>query len=113
MFSTPNFQGVIPGGESFSIPVGTITNATDMGTGFQWTPAVRAGATLIVVAGDDRGLGTGGSGLYSVSAGLYPNSSCITNTSPSSTAGPPAGGSYPTNASGGMTGGDSGGSVSK
>jgi len=78
-----------------------------MGTGFQWTPTVRAGATLLVVSGDDRGLGTGGSGLFSVSAGLYPNSSCITNTSPSSTAGPPAGGSYPTNDSGGMTTGSS------
>lgn len=85
-----------------------------MGTGFQWTPSVRAGTTLIVVSGDDRGLGTGGSGLYTVSAGLYPNSSCITNASPSSTAGSPAGGAYPTNASGGMTGGNSGGrSVSK
>ncbi|KAF8549432.1 hypothetical protein OG21DRAFT_1421256 [Imleria badia] len=107
---TPNFQGVIPGGESFSIPVGTITNATDMGTGFQWMPTVREGSTLLVVAGDDRGLGTGGSDLFTVSAGLYPNSSCITNTSPSSTAGPPAGGSYPTNASGGLTSTSSGSS---
>ncbi|KAF8439133.1 hypothetical protein L210DRAFT_3621871 [Boletus edulis BED1] len=105
---TPNFQGVIPGGDSFSIPVGTITNVTDMGTGFQWVPTVRAGTTLLVVSGDNRGLGTGGSDLFTVSAGLFPNSSCATNTSPSSTAGPPAGGSYPTNASGGTTSGSSG-----
>lgn len=103
----PNFHGVIPGGESFSIPLGTITNTTDMGTGFQWVPTVRTGSTLMVVSGDDRGLGTGGSDLFSVSAGLNPNSSCISNTSPSSTAGPPAGGSYPTNASGGWTTGSS------
>ncbi|KAH0835947.1 hypothetical protein J3R83DRAFT_9872 [Lanmaoa asiatica] len=107
---TVNFQGVIPGGESFSIPLGAITAESDMGTGFQWTPTVRAGTTLLVVAGDGRGLGKGGSGLYTVSAGLNPNSSCVTNTSPSSTAGPPAGGAYPTNASGGMTSGGSGGS---
>ncbi|KAG8216791.1 hypothetical protein J3R82DRAFT_7038 [Butyriboletus roseoflavus] len=105
-----NFQGVIPGGDSFSIPMGAITNESSMGTGFQWTPTVRPGSTLMVVSGDARGLGTGGSGLYTVSAGLNPNSSCITNTSPSSTAGPPAGGAYPTNASGGMTSGSSGSS---
>ena len=93
--------------------MGAITNVTDQGTGFNWTPAVRTGTTLIVVAGDDRGLGTGGSGLYTVSAGLYPNSSCISNNAPSSTAGPPAGGSYPTNASGGTTSGNSSRSVSK
>lgn len=105
--STPNFQGVIPGGDSFSIPVGTTTNVSNMGTGFNWTPTLRTGTTLIIVAGDNRGLGTGGSGLYSVSAGLYPNSSCVTSDSPSSTAGPPAGGTYPTNASGATTGGSS------
>ena len=88
--------------------MGTITNATNMGTGFQWVPTVRAGTTLLVVAGDDRGLGKGGSDLFTVSAGLFPNSSCSSNTSPSSTAGPPAGGSYPTNASGGWTKGSGG-----
>lgn len=112
--STVNFQGVIPGGDSFSIPLGAITDESGMGTGFQWTPTVRPGTTLMVVSGDARGLGTGGSDLYTVSAGLNPNSSCLTNTSPSSTAGPPAGGAYPTNASGGMTSGSSGSrSVSK
>ncbi|KAG6336390.1 hypothetical protein ID866_2710 [Astraeus odoratus] len=102
-----NFQGVIPGGQSFSIPVGTLTNVTGEGTGFDWTPSVRAGSTLLIVAGDGRGLGSGGSGLYNVAAGLYPNSSCLTSTSPSSTAGPPAGGSYPTDTSGDQTPGDS------
>ncbi|KAG9313506.1 hypothetical protein JVU11DRAFT_5832 [Chiua virens] len=101
---TVNFQGVIPGGDSFSIPLGTITNQTDLGTGISWTPSVRAGSTLMVLAGDSRGFGTGGSALYTVSAGLNLNNTCLTNTSPSSTAGPPAGGSYPTNSSGGMSG---------
>lgn len=105
-----SFQGVIPGGQSFSIPIGPITQVANEGTGFDWTPSVRAGTTLIIVAGDGRGLGTGGSGLYNVAAGLYPNSSCLTDSSPSSTAGPPAGGSYPTNASGDQTSGGGGGS---
>ncbi|KAG1862029.1 hypothetical protein DFJ58DRAFT_776015 [Suillus subalutaceus] len=100
---TPSFQGVIPGGQSFSIPEGQITQVSDQGTGFSWIPSVREGSTLIIVAGDDRGLGTGGSGLYTVSQGIYPNSSCLTSTSPSSTIGSPAGGTYPTNASGAET----------
>lgn len=103
---TPSFQGVIPGGQSFSIPEGQITQVSNEGTGFSWIPSVRQGSTLIVVAGDDRGLGTGGSGLYTVSQGIYPNSSCLTTTSPSSTIGSPAGGTYPTNASGAETTGN-------
>ncbi|KAF9239894.1 hypothetical protein BU15DRAFT_46185 [Melanogaster broomeanus] len=102
---SPNFQGVIPGGQSFTIPVGQITQVANEGTGFNWTPSVRAGSTLIIVAGDGRGLGTGGSAPYSVQAGSYPNSSCLTDNSPSSTAGPPAGGVYPTNTSGDETSG--------
>ncbi|KAG2128713.1 hypothetical protein DEU56DRAFT_957191, partial [Suillus clintonianus] len=100
---TPSFQGVIPGGQSFSIPEGQITQVSNEGTGFSWIPSVREGSTLIIVAGDDRGLGTGGSGLYTVSQGIYPNSSCLTTASPSSTTGLPAGGTYPTNASGAET----------
>ncbi|OAX42456.1 hypothetical protein K503DRAFT_853986 [Rhizopogon vinicolor AM-OR11-026] len=105
---TPSFQGVIPGGQSFSIPQGTITQVSNEGTGFSWVPSVREGSTLIVVAGDDRGLGSGGSGVYTVSQGIYPNSSCLTDTSPSSTLGSPAGGLYPTNASGAETTGTTG-----
>ncbi|KIJ58893.1 hypothetical protein HYDPIDRAFT_33732 [Hydnomerulius pinastri MD-312] len=107
---TPNFQGVIPGGQSFSIPVGSLSQMGGQGMGFNWTPTVRAGSTLLIVAGDDRGLGTGGSEPYNVASGLYPNSSCLTGNSPSSTAGPPAGGAYPTNSSGDETGGGGGGS---
>ncbi|KAI5996298.1 hypothetical protein EDD15DRAFT_510684 [Pisolithus albus] len=99
------FQGVIPGGQSFGIPVGKQSQVANEGTGFNWTASVRAGTTLILVSGDGRGRGTGGSGLYNVAAGLYPDSSCLSNTSPSSTAGPPAGGSYPTDASGDQTSG--------
>ncbi|KAF8626893.1 hypothetical protein AX15_004642 [Amanita polypyramis BW_CC] len=105
----PNFLGVIPGGQSFSIPESNITNVQAQGTGFSWTPPLRGGTTLIVVGGDNRGNGTGGSGLYVVSNGINNDGSCLNNNSPSSTPGNPAGGSYPTNASGDTAGGSSGG----
>ncbi|PPQ69887.1 hypothetical protein CVT26_014150, partial [Gymnopilus dilepis] len=93
---TPNFVGVIPGGQSFAIPQGQITTIQSEGTGFSWTPSVRAGTTLILVGGDNRGNGTGGSFFNVVSAGINNNGSCLSNSSPSSTPGSPAGGSYPT-----------------
>ncbi|KAH7906609.1 hypothetical protein BJ138DRAFT_1183003 [Hygrophoropsis aurantiaca] len=107
----PTFQGVIPGGDSFAIPSSSITQVANEGTGFSWTPNVRAGSTLLIVAGDNRGLGTGGSEPYNVASGIYPDNSCLSNNSPSSTAGPPAGGSYATNASGSTTGGSGGSST--
>lgn len=90
----PTFQGVIPGGDSFSIPEGPMTTVPEQGYGFSWTPDVRTGTTVMVVGGDNRGPGTGGSGLYIVAPGS--DGSCLNTTSPSSTPGSPAGGSYPT-----------------
>ncbi|PCH35288.1 hypothetical protein WOLCODRAFT_27769 [Wolfiporia cocos MD-104 SS10] len=105
---TPTFRGVIPGGQSFSIPQGSLTNVTGEGLGFDWTPSVRIGTTVILVAGDDRGVGTGGSGMYIMSQGS--TQSCLNSNSPSSTPGSPAGGSYPTSTSGAGTGGSNSGS---
>jgi hypothetical protein len=68
------------------------------GTGFPWDPSIRAGTTLILVGGDNRGNGSGGSTTNLVSAGIQSNISCLSNASPSSTAGNPAGGTYPTGA---------------
>ncbi|KAF9453145.1 hypothetical protein P691DRAFT_802020 [Macrolepiota fuliginosa MF-IS2] len=104
---TPNFQGVIPGGQSFAIPRGQITQVESQGTGFTWIPNVRGGTTLMLVGGDDRGNGTAGSVLFVVSSGINNNSTCLDQNSPSSTPGSPAGGSYPTSTSG--AGGGSGG----
>ncbi|KAF8166705.1 hypothetical protein BJ912DRAFT_1025856 [Pholiota molesta] len=101
---TPNFLGIIPGGESFAIPEGPITNVTEQGTGFTWKPPLRGGTTLILVGGDARGNGTAGSALNSVSSGINNDGSCLSDSSPSSTPGSPAGGSYPTSNSGGTTG---------
>ncbi|KAI0078378.1 hypothetical protein K474DRAFT_944891 [Panus rudis PR-1116 ss-1] len=102
---TPSFKGVIPGGQSFAVPQGQVT--TQDGTaGFNWTPSVRIGTTLLLLAGDNRGAGTGGSAVYIVNQG--PND-CLNDSSPSSTPGSPAGGSYPTSTSGAGTGGSSGG----
>lgn len=69
---------------------------TAEGTGFSWTPSIRGGTTLILVGGDDRGNGTAGSTTNLVSSGIDNDISCLSDTSPSSTAGNPAGGTYPT-----------------
>ena len=111
MSSTAQFKGVIPGGESFAIPQGTITNVTNEGTGFNWTPNVRSGTMLVLVAGDDRGPGTGGSNAYTVQTGS--SSSCLNGTSPSSTPGSPAGGSYPTSTDGSGTGSNTSGGCAR
>jgi len=101
---TPTFQGLIPGGQSFEIPEGQITNVDTEGTGFSWTPSVRAGSTVIIVAGDNRGRGNGGSAPFIVG---YGDNSCLNDNSPSSTPGSPAGGSYSTSTSGANQGGSS------
>ncbi|CDO70500.1 hypothetical protein BN946_scf184569.g43 [Trametes cinnabarina] len=93
-----SFQGVIPGGQSFEIPEGTITAQAGEGVGFNWTPSVRVGTVILLVGGDDRGLGSAGSNQYTLQSG---NSvSCLNDSSPSSTPGSPAGGSYPTSTDG-------------
>ncbi|KAK0192881.1 hypothetical protein F5146DRAFT_1041852 [Armillaria mellea] len=104
---TPNFLGVIPGGQSFTVPEASMTNVTSQGTGFSWTPSIRGGTTLLLVGGDDRGNGTAGSALFTVSSGISNNSTCLNSESPSSTPGTPAGGSYPTGTSGEGTGSNS------
>ncbi|KAI0720720.1 hypothetical protein C8T65DRAFT_273208 [Cerioporus squamosus] len=106
---TPQFQGVIPGGQSFDIPVGSTSTETGKGIGFNWTPAVRISTTLLLLGGDDRGPGIAGSNIYTLQQGN--SQSCLNGSSPSSTPGSPAGGSYPTSTdgSGVNTGGGSGG----
>lgn len=100
--STPTFQGAIPGGQSFSVPEGQLSTVPEQGLGFNWSPSVRAGTTLLLLGGDNRGPGTGGSNVYIVGQG---DNSCLNDQSPSSTPGSPAGGSYPTSTSGAGTGG--------
>ncbi|KAH9836401.1 uncharacterized protein C8Q71DRAFT_762417 [Rhodofomes roseus] len=107
---TPSFQGIIPGGQSFSIPESSFSTVAEQGYGFTWTPSVRIGTTVLLVGGDNRGAGTGGSGLYIVSQG--PSQDCLNTNSPSSTPGSPAGGSYPTSTNGAGTGGTGSGSSS-
>ncbi|KAI3618056.1 hypothetical protein WG66_005743 [Moniliophthora roreri] len=104
-----NFVGVIPGGQSFQIPTGTLSNQTSTGTGFNWTPNVREGTTLHIVCGDGRGMGSGGSLRTTVGNNIQNDNSCLSNTSPSSTAGSPAGGMYPTDSSGNQSSGGSNG----
>ncbi|KAI0764624.1 hypothetical protein BD413DRAFT_437794, partial [Trametes elegans] len=94
----PTFQGVIPGGQSFQIPYSSTSVVSGQGTGFSWTPSVRVGTVIILVGGDDRGLGSAGSNTYTMQSGN--DLSCLNDTSPSSTPGSPAGGSYPTSTDG-------------
>ncbi|KAF6764381.1 hypothetical protein DFP72DRAFT_1163350 [Ephemerocybe angulata] len=107
---TPHFVGVIPGGQSFSIPQGTLSTQTGQGTGFDWKANLRTGTELLLIGGDDRGAGSGGSVPNVVSAGINPDSSCINATSPSATPGSPAGGSYPTSS---QSTGDAGNTTGK
>lgn len=100
--STPTFQGAIPGGQSFSVPQGQLTTVPEQGLGFSWSPSVRAGTTLLLLGGDNRGPGTAGSNVFIVGQG---DNSCLNDQSPSSTPGSPAGGSYPTSTSGASIGG--------
>lgn len=52
---------------------------------------MRDGTTVIMVAGDSRGNGTGGYIPALATQGSFPNTSCLNDNSPSSTAGSPAG----------------------
>lgn len=88
--------GIIPGGQSFSIPVanGALT--------VNWAPIrVLAGTGVMLVAGDDRGLGTGGSAFIMIVQNG--NSGCLNAGNPvySSTPAPYAGGQYATGSGGG------------
>ncbi|KAJ7064833.1 hypothetical protein C8F01DRAFT_1128366 [Mycena amicta] len=108
----PTFHGVIPGGDSFEIPQNNLSTVANEGFGFSWVPPLRGGTTLLLVAGDGRGNGTGGSSPYTVGSGPNNDNSCLDSNSPSSTPGNPAGGSYQTStntASGPSSSGGSGG----
>ena len=90
--STPIFLGLIPGGQSYVLPEGEITAdpTGDTGTGFSWLPNLRAGTTFLLVGGNARGNGTGGAVTYVIAPG---DESCLSDSSPSSTPGIPAGSS--------------------
>jgi hypothetical protein len=88
--------GIIPGGQSFSIPVAN--NARSV----TWSPIrVPAGTGVMLVAGDDRGLGTGGSAFIMIVKNG--SSGCLRAGDPvySSTPAPYAGGQYATGSGGG------------
>ncbi|GJJ15081.1 hypothetical protein Clacol_009356 [Clathrus columnatus] len=85
-------QLVIPGGQTTTIPKTKIqTGLQGNTTGFSWTPNVNVGTTFILVAGDDRGVGTGGSVNNAIGNNPNGDSSCINSNSPSSTPAPAAG----------------------
>ncbi|KJA14565.1 hypothetical protein HYPSUDRAFT_150210 [Hypholoma sublateritium FD-334 SS-4] len=108
--STPNFLGIIPGGQSFVIPEGTITTDASTGTGFSYQANLRAGTTFLLMGGDVRGNGTGGSVTYIVALGNN-DGSCLSNNSPSSTPGSPAGATSSSSSPSSTSGSSAGGSV--
>jgi hypothetical protein len=91
---TVNLYGTIPGGTSFAIPQGSLSSNNATGTGFNWAVDIVGGTNVLFIGNDDRGIGAGGVAAVTIADTL--DSSCLNNNSPSSTAGNPAGGSYPT-----------------
>ncbi|KAF9524375.1 hypothetical protein CPB83DRAFT_820274 [Crepidotus variabilis] len=87
----PNYLGIIPGGQSFEIPRSNVSTDGSI----NWQASLKSTTTLILVAGDARGRGSGGSAVYTVGVGSTFDNSCLDENSPSSTPGNPAGG-YPT-----------------
>lgn len=86
-----SFYLLIPAGQSQQIPVGDVSSQQGGTKGFHWTPNVRTGTNIILVVGDARGPGTGGSVNIAVGNNPQGDTSCINNASPSSTSGTPAG----------------------
>ena len=74
------------------------------GYGFNWIVPVRAGTTVLLVGGDSRGIGSAGWTQQNVAQGA--NNTCLDASSPSSTPGSPAGGTYPTSPNGISNGGN-------
>ena len=85
---------MIPGGQSFSIAVSNVTDVSQEGRGFSWVPPIRVDTVFLIVGGDLRGMGTAGSAVLIVQQDE--DSSCLDDTSPSSTVGTPAGWIQPT-----------------
>ncbi|KAG8829478.1 hypothetical protein FRC18_009297 [Serendipita sp. 400] len=89
-------MGLIPGGQTFSVPV------PSGATSVNWSPIrVAAGSNVMLVVGDGRGRGTGGSAyLMEVQGG---SGDCLNDGSPvySETPEPYAGGQYATGSGGG------------
>ena len=68
-FSNPKFVSVILNGIYSRIPLGGLDDVPGYGRGFIWQPPIRAGATVVIVAGDLRGNATGGALTMRVGSG--------------------------------------------
>ncbi|KAF8265833.1 hypothetical protein EI94DRAFT_266606 [Lactarius quietus] len=94
---------VIPGGNLFAIPEGSLATHNTTGIGFDWTVDLAGGTSIALVAGDDSGIGSGGSVEYMVA--YSSNISCLSSIP--STASSSAGGS--SSNTGAIAGGVAGG----
>jgi len=67
--SNPHFLSVMVDGDFVPIYIGALDDVPGYGRGFTWQPDIRAGATVVIVAGDIRGNATGGALSMKVGAG--------------------------------------------
>ena len=88
---------------------GTLSTVKSEGYGFNWIVPVRTSTTVLLVGGDNRGIGAAGWTQQNINLGDH--STCLNSSSPSSTPGSPAGGAYPTGSNGAGTGGGNGGNT--
>jgi hypothetical protein len=65
------------------------TKTSDEGISFSWLPSIREGTQLVIVGGDNRGLGTGGKAPFTIAHS--DDSSCVTADSAGITPGAVAG----------------------
>ena len=69
-FRIPFFYGIVPGNSSFVIPQKQTTNFTQL----DWTTRLPVNTSAYVVAGDNRGAGSGGVSQITIAAG---DTSCL------------------------------------
>jgi len=68
-FSIPNFLPVALNGGWSLINPELVNDVPGYGRGFIWRPPIRAGAIVVIVAGDIRGNATGGGMVLTVESG--------------------------------------------
>ena len=69
MSSTPSFIALVPGGGYWDISPGKVVTLPGLGTGYTWRNPVPSTVDLVLVGGDNRGMGSGGFISSTVSPG--------------------------------------------
>ena len=69
MSSTPSFIALVPGSGYWDISPGKVVSLPRLGTGYTWRNPVPSTVDLVLVGGDNRGMGSGGFISSTVSPG--------------------------------------------